>query len=447
MEYLNEGESPSPVGQEPWALARNELQQAAQAGHDVAGLRPRLESLSPQDEAELLALYREILDRPRVPDWPHTETSARHEIVATLPDAAPAVEPTALGDRIHGGWLGRIIGNMMGKPLEIGPTRESIRDYLQAKNAYPLTGYVPFDDPAERDRLGRWGFEGLTAGRVHGSVRDDDIDYTVLGLHLLETYGPGYTSRDVAAEWLSRFPVYQLFTAERATYQNLLRDVPLAQAGEHRNPYREWIGALIRADIFGFTWPGRPRRAAILSHQDAALSHRANGIYGAMWAAALISSAFTAAGPEESIVESLRHVPPDSRLAVEITTVLDQFRHGLDWEKCLDDLHARHAGMSWVHTVNNAGALTAAVLWGGGRFGETVGLAVQAGLDTDSIGATAGAWAGAFLGRAALPAELVDPLEDRCRTGIFGFGDLPVSSLAERTLAIAEANLLSTAGI
>ncbi|MER5790250.1 ADP-ribosylglycohydrolase family protein [Streptomyces sp. NPDC001980] len=460
MEYLLKGQQPSPISQEPWALARNELQQAAESGHDVADLRPRLESLPPEDEAGLLDLHREILARPRAADWPYTETSALAEIVATLPpdededgdededrdgDGAPqaaaadrihGAQPVA-ADRIHGAWTGRIIGNMMGKPFEIGPTRESIRAYLRSKGAYPLTGYVPFDDPGERDRLGRWGFEGLTAGRVHGSVRDDDIDYTVLALHLLETYGRTYTARDVAAEWLSRFPAYQLFTAERAAYQNLIRGVPLDRVGEHDNPYREWIGALIRADVFGFVAPGQPRRAALLSYQDASLSHRANGIYGEMWAAALISSAFTAATPEESVGESLRHVPPHSRLGIEIRTVLDQFRQGLTWEKCLDDLHARHTGMSWVHTVNNAGALTAALLWGEGRFGETVGLAVQAGLDTDSIGATAGAWAGAFLGLSALPDALVAPLEDLCRSGVFGFGDLAVSSLAERTLTLS----------
>jgi len=204
--------------------------------------------------------------------------------------------------------------------------------------------------------------------------------------------------------------------------------------GESPSPVGQEPWALARNEL------QQPYRAALLSYQDAALSHRANGIYGAMWAAALISSAFTAAGPEESIVESIRHVPPASRLAAEIRTVLGQFRQGVDWEQCLDDLHDRHTGMSWVHTINNAGALTAAVLWGGGRFGETVGLAVQAGLDTDSIGATAGSWAGALLGQAGLPAALVAPLEDRCRTGVFGLGDLTVSSLAERALAIAEAH-------
>ncbi|MBV9356952.1 MAG: ADP-ribosylglycohydrolase family protein [Chloroflexi bacterium] len=342
-------------------------------------------------------------------------------------------------DRVLGAWTGRIVGNLMGKPLEVGPTRASIRAYLRKKHAYPLIGYVPFDDPAERNELGIAGFEGVTEGRIHGSVRDDDVDYTVLGLYLLETYGPGYTARNVAGQWLARFPVYQVYTAERATYQNLVRQVPLAEVGEFQNPYREWIGALIRADIFGYVAAGDPRRAAVLSYQDAILSHRANGIYGEMWAAALIASAFTASSPEASIVESLKHIPGSSRLAAEVRTVLEQFQTGMDWERCLDELQARHPGMSWVHTINNAGALTAALLWGEGRFAETAGLAVQAGLDTDSIGATAGSWAGAFVGQSGLPAVLTEPLEDRCRSGVFGFGELSIAALAERTLALSSA--------
>jgi ADP-ribosylglycohydrolase len=438
MEYVSDVERAIAMSQEPAGLARNELQQAAESGHDVAHLRARLAALSPRDDEALMDLYQEVLALPQATDWPYVEPSALPEILATLPDAASSTPVDRLPDRILGAWTGRIVGCMMGKPFEVGPTRASIRAYLETKHAYPLTGYVPFDNPAERSQLGISGFEGLTEGRVHGSVRDDDVDYTVLGLHLLEAYGSGYTARDVAGQWLARFPIYQVFTAERATYRNLLRDVPLAEAGEYENPYREWIGALIRADIFGYVAAGAPRRAAVLSYQDACLSHRANGIYGEMWAAALIASAFTVTSPEAAIVESLRHVPPASRLAEEIRTVLQQFQAGMDWEACLDALYARHAGMSWVHTINNAGALAAALLWGEGRFAETAGLAVQAGLDTDSIGATAGSWVGAFLGQSRLPAALVDPLEDRCRSGVFGFGELSINALAERTLALAE---------
>jgi ADP-ribosylglycohydrolase len=444
MEYIPEADKLAGITQEPWGLAVNEVETAAEAGRDVAQFRTRLADLKPTadkptDDAALLELYEAVLALPAPAQWPHFESSDFDEILAQLPhdpDAASSVE--RLTDRVRGAWVGRVIGNTMGKPFEIGPTRESIRNYLVSIDAYPLSGFVPFADGADPSVLGRWGFEGVTAGRIDGAVRDDDIDYTVLGLHLLEEYGSGYTSRNVAYEWLLRLPVYQVFTAERATYQNLVREIDLDQVGEFHNPFREWIGALIRADIFGFVSPGQPRRAALQAFQDAHLSHRANGIYGEMWAAALIATAFTAASPEASVTESLRHIPPTSRLAEEIRTVLADWRAGGSWDDALDAIAARHPSMSWVHTINNAGALTAAILWGEGSFVHTVALAVQAGLDTDSIGASAGAWAGAFVGEAGVPTDLTGPLNDHYRSGVFGFGDSSISELAERTLRIIE---------
>ena len=88
---------------------------------------------------------------------------------------------------------------------------------------------------------------------------------------------------------MSFLPYLQVFTAERAVLVNLLHNVSIASAAETRNPYREWIGALIRADVFGWVFPGRPRMAARLVYSAASLSHRCNGIYAAMWAAAVVS--------------------------------------------------------------------------------------------------------------------------------------------------------------
>jgi ADP-ribosylglycohydrolase len=438
MEYIPREQKLWGLTQEPWGLALGELNQAASTGHDVAALRARLEAAGPDDEEALMRLYAEVLALPRSEPWPYFEASNPDEIAAALPAAAPAASLSAerIADGVRGAWFGRVIGNMMGKPFEIGPTRDSIRRYLTGLGEYPLRGYVPFADGADRAALGFWGFEGVTRGRIRGGVRDDDVDYTVLALHIVETYGRDYAMADVAAEWLSRFPAYQVFTAERNAYQNLIREVPLEQVGEHHNPFREWIGALIRADLFGLIQPGDPRRAALLTLNDARLSHRANGVYGAMWAAALIAGAFDAASPRDAVVRSLDHIPAQSRLAREIRAVVFDHARGLNWEAALDGVAARNDGMSWVHTINNAGALAAALLWGEGDFTATVALAVQAGLDTDSIGATAGAWAGAFVGRAALPAELVDPLEDRYESGVFGMGRLGIDALATRTLAL-----------
>jgi len=439
MEYISDWERAFGISQEPFGLALNELTQAEETGHDVAEARARFEAIEPSDDAPLLAIYDALPKSPPA-EWPHFEGSGLSEILAQLPASTPAKAPTGadLTSRISGAWHGRIAGNMLGKPVEFGWPRAKIKAYLEERDAYPFTDYIPIEDESLAAELGFQMWEGLSKGRVTSGVRDDDIDYTVLGLHLLETYGFDYTSRDVAYEWLSRFPAYQVYTAERATYQNLVREVPLDEVGEFHNPYREWIGAQIRADIYGYVAPGDPRRAALLSYADASLSHRANGIYGEMWAAALVATAFTAASPEESIVESLNHVPATSRLAGEVRTVLDDFRAGLSWEESLDKLDARYPDMSWVHTINNTGALTAGILWGEGDYTKTIALTVQAGLDTDSTGATAGSWAGAFLGYDAIPSHWIDPLADHTVSALFGYGDVAISDLAARTLALIE---------
>lgn len=441
MEWISETERAQRMGQEPYALALNEIAQAASSGRDVTGLAERLAVLGPGDHDELLALHDAALAAGVLPGRRSFEASTWPEIAAALPAprSLPAPDARELPDRLLGAWTGRVIGNMLGKPVEKGWDRHRLRAYLQACDAYPLRGYVPLADESRAAELGFQAYRGLTRGRVDGGVRDDDVDYTVLGLLILEQYGAGFTTADVAYEWLRRFPVYQLYTAERAAYQNLVREVPLREVGSHHNPYREWIGAQIRSDIFGYCCPGRPRQAARLAFADAVLSHRANGIYGALWAAALIAAAFVTRDAAESVEVALEHVPQHSRLAAEVRLVLAQYRAGLSWETCLDALDERHAELSWVHVLNNTGALVAALLWGEGDFASTVGLAVAAGLDTDSIAATAGSWAGAQLGYQSLPAQLVEPLHDRTSTAVFGASQVRLTDLAGRTLSIVEA--------
>ncbi|WP_395639162.1 ADP-ribosylglycohydrolase family protein, partial [Pseudolysinimonas sp.] len=386
-------------------------------------------------------------DIPLVPlaGRPYFERSDLDAIRAELEPSTPAAAVTgdALAEKMRGAWFGRVAGNMLGKPVEFGFPRLALRAYLESVDAYPLTDYVPID-LANRAAVGfvmdgLLPYDRLARGSVDGGVRDDDIDYTILGLHLLETYGADLTTYDIAREWLTRLPVYQTYTAERATYQNLVREVPLADTGEFHNPYREWIGALIRADIYGYAAPGDPRRAAELAYRDAVLSHRANGIYGEMWAAALVATAFTAESPEASVRESLRHIPARSRLAEEIRRVLDDHAAGKTWDQASDELDARYADMSWVHTINNAGALAAAVLWGEGDFTRTIAHSVQSGLDTDSIGATAGSWAGAFVGYAGIPAHWLEPLHGRTSSAVFGFGQIDLDDMTTRTLRVVEA--------
>lgn len=346
-----------------------------------------------------------------------------------------------LADRVYGGWLGRVAGNMLGKPVEQGEvwTRERIDGYLRRAGALPLTDYLP--EPAdEADALAlRPEWRRCVRGRIHGSCRDDDVDYAILGLHLLESHGFGFTTEQVGDLWLLGLPYLQTFTAERAAYRNLANGLKPPLTATYDNPYQEWIGALIRADVHGWTRPGDPRAAAGLARRDAVLSHTGNGVYGAMWAAALISAAFTAPTVRDALDSALAVIPASSRLARTVRRVMSLHEARLSWEETLGTVSAETAGLGWIHTVPNAAVLTAGLLYGDGDFTRTVTLTVRGGLDTDSNGATAGSVAGVFTGAAAVPARWKDPLEDTVRSAVFGFDGVRISALAERTLRLATA--------
>lgn len=348
-----------------------------------------------------------------------------------------------LADRVHGGWLGRIAGNMLGKPVEQGEvwTRERIDRYLREADALPLTDYLPEPaDPADAAAL-RPEWRQCVRGRVRGSCRDDDVDYAVLGLHLLETHGFGFSTEQVGDLWLLRLPYLQTFTAERAAYRNLANGLKPPLTATYDNPYQEWIGALIRADVHGWTCPGDPRRAASLARRDAVLSHTGNGVYGAMWAAALIASAFTARDVRVALDSALAVIPASSRLARTVRRVMSLHEARLTWEETLDTVSGETAGLGWIHTVPNAAVLTAGLLYGDGDFTRTVALTVRGGLDTDSNGATAGSVAGVMTGAAAIPARWTEPLRDTVRSAVFGFDGVRISALAERTVRLARAGL------
>ncbi|MEU1038820.1 ADP-ribosylglycohydrolase family protein [Streptomyces sp. NPDC005907] len=348
---------------------------------------------------------------------------------------------TELDDRVLGGWLGRIAGNMLGKPVEQGDhwTRERIDRYLRRAAALPLTDYLPepVDEAAGAALRPEW--RQCVRGRIHGSCRDDDVDYAILGLDLLETHGFGFSTEQVGDLWLLRLPYLQTFTAERAAYRNLANGIRPPLTATYDNPYQEWIGALIRADVHGWTSPGDPRRAAAQARRDAVLSHTGNGVYGAMWAAALIAAAFTAPGVRHALDTALTVIPASSRLARTVRRVLTLHEAGLSWEDTLGTLAEETAGLHWIHTVPNAAVLTAGLLYGDGDFTRSIALTVRGGLDTDSNGATAGSVAGVMCGAAAIGPQWRDPLEDTVRSAVFGFDGVRISELAERTVRLAAA--------
>ncbi len=425
----------------PRDLLYDEVKQRRETGHDVDDVVERANRVDPDDAAAVLSLVDELADAERTEEWSYVEPEGLDAIRGCLPELPAARQPdeSRLRDAIGAAWLGRIAGCNIGKPVEMGThwTSDHIQDYLERADAYPLRDYFPVLDPMPAGFELRDNWPQTTRGRVNGSARDDDIDYPILALHLLETHGSALKPEHVGDAWTTLFPLKQVYTAERAAYVNLAAGLTPPEVATFRNPYREWIGAQIRGDVYGYVFPGDPWAAAALAFQDATLSHVANGVYGEMWAAALVSAAFVADDARTAIDSSLQVVPPQSRLAEAIRDVLAMYDQGLDWDQALKRIQDGYGHYSWVHTINNAALVVAGLLWGSGDYLQSVAFTVMGGWDTDSNGATAGSVAGILAGTAGLPEHIIEPLHDRTRSALFGFDNSRISDLAERTYTLA----------
>jgi ADP-ribosylglycohydrolase len=428
----------------PEDLLPHELVQSAAEGKDVAAVRarwvaaggdptPAVGGAGPEVPS-LRPLARELLDEldalPAAPsgdDW--------EAIVASLPPAPDL--PRAGKGRELGAWTGRAAGCLLGKPVEKIP-REGIEEILRATGRWPLTGWFTAAGlPA--DVAARWPWNRRSAPtsleeNINGMPEDDDLNYPMLALSLLEERGRDFTTEDVAQLWLDNLPAARVFTAERAAYRNLLDARPVPETATRWNPFREWIGALIRTDVFGWVSPGDVRAAARLAWTDARLSHTRNGIYGAMWAAALASAAMVCTSVDEVLDAASAVVPPSSDLAAAVRLGRETAGSG-DVRSGLDRLHAAYGHLHWVHVLTNAAVIAYALAKGGGEFGPSVSIAVTAGWDTDSAAATVGGVVGALSG---VDEYWAKPLDGRIATSLPG-GERRIADLAARTAALAEA--------
>jgi ADP-ribosylglycohydrolase len=342
-----------------------------------------------------------------------------------------------LGQKLHAAWLGRAAGCLLGKPVEKVP-REGIRAILESIGEYPLAQYFTAEGvPSEVTERYPWNRASRPTSMRENIVcmpEDDDLNYPMLNLAVVERFGPDFTTGNIAQVWLEMMPVLTVFTAERVAYHNLLHYLEPPQTATHQNPYREWIGAQIRADLWGYLHPGNPAEAAKAAFRDARLSHVENGIFGEMMVAAMVAQAFVARDVHEVIRAGLEVIPADSRLAQAIEQTLRLDILGQPWDITLDALYANLGHYHWVHTINNAALVVAALVYGQGDYERSVCAAVMGGWDTDCNGATVGSIVGLMNGE--VPRKWTAPLHNQVRTSLKGFDHSGFDGLAERTLKI-----------
>ncbi|MFG2781772.1 ADP-ribosylglycohydrolase family protein [Streptomyces prunicolor] len=437
---------------QPEDLLGHELRQAAQDGREPSAIAarwraaggaeaPERAGASPQPPTRYLRLLAEDLldelaDLPsRLADQEPTDLARIKSLCPNwpTPQATSPPHPTTL----QAAWLGRAVGCLLGKPVE-KITLDGIRQLARATGNWPLNTYFTARGvPAELLSAHPWNRRSAPtslAENIDGMPEDDDLNYPLLNLLLLQRHGKDFTTADVAKLWLDELPAGRTFTAERIAYRNLLTGLEPPRTARHRNPFREWIGALIRADMHGWTNPGNPAAAAEQAHRDATLTHTANGVYAAMFTAATIATATTGTHDIHTCLRTgLTVVPPNSRLARAIQHALQLARKNRDFDTIVDELHATYSPTHhWVHAIPNTALIAAALTHADGDFTGSICRAVSGGWDTDSNGATVGSIA-ALLSDTALPDRWTTPLKNRLVTSVGDFNGIGFDTLARLT--------------
>jgi ADP-ribosylglycohydrolase len=399
------------------------------------------EPATPELRQLAVRLLDEIAGRPVDPGLAAVEPDGWPAIVASWPAAPSALPGLADPDRVLGAWQGRAAGCLLGKPVEKIP-RRGIEEILRSSGRWPLSGYFSARGVA-REVLSRWPWNRRSAPNslaenISGMPEDDDLNYPMLALAVLERTGAAFGTDDMAQAWLDNLPGGRVFTAERVAYRNLLAGLSAPATATVRNPYREWIGAAIRGDLLGWVAAGDPAAAAELAWRDARLSHTRNGIYGEMFTAALCSAALVASDVDAVLAAGRSVVPPGSRLAAAIRLGIDLGRGQHPVDVCLDRIEAAYGRLHWVHVLGNACLVSFALSRSRGEFARGICAVVTGGWDTDSNGATVGSVCGALAGAAGLPAEWIGPLRDSVRSSLPGFDNSSLTGLAGRTIQLTE---------
>ncbi|MDX6584382.1 MAG: hypothetical protein QOI10_3566 [Solirubrobacterales bacterium] len=425
------------------ARLQHEIGERAAQGRVVDGVAEALAAL-PDSWDALGEFALRLDDLPLRGDWPYDEPDSLDAIAhaadpARALDAIGAVSSEGAAGRAEAAFLGSVCGCILGKPLEFDPTLAEIRTALEPAGEWPLREYLSEAVVLSlREQQGQW--PELVRERITHVAPDDDINYTVLGMLVLEQHGVAFTHEDLLRLWLYNLPVLATFGPERTLIANAALAAlepgapmpwPLGSWTRVLNPGAELCGALIRADAYGYACFGRPALAASLAGRDASMTHRGTGLYGAMFVAAAIAAAPFVDDPLDMFRIGLQHVPQRSRFAEAVRFSLEAVAAASDWLDGYERVHARFGEYGHCRVLQEVGTLLNTL-----RFADDVGdgicKQVMQGNDTDSFGATAGSLLGAYFGPGHLDARWTDPFNDTIHLALATCWEQSLSALAAR---------------
>lgn len=423
-----------------------EYNQSVEEGLDIAEHKEFFESVASTENGEEKAklsdrIFEIVMNAKIRKDYKYNEPDnledihklrKLHSYDAVMPDR------DNLRKKLLGAWTGRAVGCLLGKPVE-GIRSDEFIPFLKETGNYPMHRYILSSDITD-EVCSRYKFSFNNkpwADTVDGMPVDDDTNYTVLYQKIVEESGRDFSSEDVAKAWLKYQSVYSYFTAERIAYVNFLNCIQPPDTAKYKNVCREWIGAQIRGDYFGYINPGEPEKAAEMAYRDARISHTKNGIYGEMFVSAMLAVAAVNDNIDDIILGGLSQIPETSRLYEAVMKIYDDYKNGVSIDDCFEYIHSaydEHTDHGWCHTISNAMIVTAGLLYGEGDFEKSICIAVSMAFDTDCNGATVGSILGMRGSIDCISDYWKKPINGKIHTSIFGIGTIDIEKAVDKTL-------------
>ncbi len=424
-----------------------EMRQCCDEGRDVEKYRKLAEAISemePTPIREELAhiFYKAVMEAPIKADYPYIEPSDLEGIRAARPaDRMEWTRPEkdeALSRKFLGAWLGRVCGCLLGKPVE-GWRTPDLHKLLKETGNFPLTRYMSRADVEKAGLMEKSSQWAKWIDMVKDAAPcDDDTNYTAMASAVISRWGRDFTPENMAEAWVDYQPKKAYCTAERRAFRNFVIGIRPPQSAIYKNPDREFIGAQIRGDYFGYINPGDPEMAAEMAWRDACISHVKNGIYGEMWIAATLAVAAVCDDVKTVILEGLKQIPEKCRLTDRVKAVVEWYDSGVTQEECFRRIHEEwneFDAYDWVHTISNAMIVAASLLYGEKDYSKSICMSVETGFDTDCNGATVGSVLGMMLSDAGIDEKWSAPIHGRLNTQIFGMDCVSLTELAKMTMS------------
>lgn len=306
-------------------------------------------------------------------------------------------------DQILGGWIGKSMGGA------IGARFEGHKGWIELKAEEMFPPSMP---------------------------PNDDLDLQILWLKVLEEKGAALTSDDLAAAWLEGcwypFNEYGIFR------RNWRLGIHPPYTGSFTNQFWETgEGCPIRAEVWGYVFPGAPDLAAKYAEMDGSLDHTEQSVGAEKMLAAMSSMAFFVPDVRR-LANMFRHYLPAGTPVDQLTQAAFQcYDEGLSLRDARDRLMALAGVPEACDAQINIPFTFLGLLYGGNDLTKVMLSALACGYDTDCTLASAAALVGQILGAWRIPAELKDPVGDALVMGIqYNRPEMTLTALARDTARV-----------